>query len=77
MSQSWRKSSRSAANGNCLEVAWRKSSRSVGNGACVEAADGQGVILVRDSKNPDGGVLSLSTEAWREFTRRIKRDAQA
>lgn len=35
----WKKSSRSMANGNCVEVTkWLKSSRSYGNGACVEIA---------------------------------------
>lgn len=35
---SWRKSSYSHANGNCVEVTgWRKSRRSMANGNCVEA----------------------------------------
>jgi Domain of unknown function (DUF397) len=32
----WRKSSYSAGNNACVEVAWCKASASVGNGACVE-----------------------------------------
>jgi len=32
----WRKSSFSAGNGACVEVAWHKSSFSAGNGECVE-----------------------------------------
>ncbi len=34
----WRKSSRSASNGHCLEARWRKSGRSINGGHCLEAA---------------------------------------
>ena len=43
---------------------WRKSSRSAANRCCVEAAAcPHGDVLVRDSKDPDGPVLSFSREA--------------
>ncbi|WP_436495065.1 DUF397 domain-containing protein [Actinokineospora sp. HUAS TT18] len=37
---------------------WRKSTFS-GGGECVEVARFPGVIAVRDSKNPAGGVLAF------------------
>jgi Domain of unknown function (DUF397) len=48
---------------------WRKSSYSGGNGGqCVEVArDLPGIIAVRDSKDPEGGALTLTPEQWRAF----------
>lgn len=49
------------------EAAWRKSSRSGATGACVEVCALHGSVLVRDSKNPDGPVLTFTPRAWAEF----------
>ncbi|WP_433345937.1 DUF397 domain-containing protein [Micromonospora sp. CA-111912] len=48
---------------------WRKSTKSGNNGgACIEVADNlPGVVLVRDTKDRDGGALSFSPAAWRGF----------
>ncbi|MEV4707157.1 DUF397 domain-containing protein [Actinoplanes sp. NPDC049316] len=45
---------------------WRKSSRSSA-GACVEVAPRPDAILVRDSKNPQGAVLTFSRDAFATF----------
>lgn len=65
----WRKSSRSADTGNCVEVAfgWRKSSRSATTANCVEVAVGDEVVGVRDSKNTDGGLLVVPVRRWADF----------
>jgi hypothetical protein len=48
-------------------LAWRKSARSISNGACVEVAPATGTIVVRDSVNPAGAMISYSTETWQAF----------
>lgn len=40
---------------------WRKAAASTGNGACVELAAGDGgAVLLRDSKDPQGPVLTFT-----------------
>jgi hypothetical protein len=50
---------------------WRKSARSGNQGNCVEVAANllphTGEILVRDSKNPDGAVLTFTEAEWKAF----------
>ncbi|HEX4060502.1 MAG TPA: DUF397 domain-containing protein [Streptosporangiaceae bacterium] len=75
--QGWRKSSYTGNGGNnCVEVgtAWRKSSFSGNGGAeCVEVARNlPRVVAVRDSKDRNGPMLTLTPEDWRAFTGRVK-----
>ena len=72
----WRKSSRSGGEGqSCVEVAiWRKSSHSGTSGAeCVEFARAHQMVLMRDSKHPEGGVLAFTPAEWRTFRRSLVR----
>ena len=53
-------------------LSWHRSSYSGGNGGqCVEVA-APGRVLVRDSKNPDGGRLAFGAMVWQEFAARLK-----
>lgn len=57
------------------EYKWRKASRSGAQGDnCVEVATNvPGVVAVRDSKNPDGSVLTVSPAEWRAFVAALER----
>ncbi|MGC4855715.1 DUF397 domain-containing protein [Micromonospora sp. DT4] len=52
-----------------IEPRWRISTRSTDSGGnCVEVADNlPGVVLVRDSKDRSGPVLTFSPSAWTGF----------
>ena len=71
----WRKSSFSFANGNCVEAAgnFRKSSASK-SGNCAEVASlPAGTVLVRDTTDRSGPVLSFPAATWERFTAKVKR----
>ncbi|MEU3455157.1 DUF397 domain-containing protein [Micromonospora sp. NPDC006766] len=52
----WRKSTRSSAQGNCVEV----------------ADNLPGVVAVRDSKDPQGPALAFTPAAWSAFVASAK-----
>ncbi len=49
------------------DAIWRKSVKTQNNGACVEVARVGDVIGVRDSKDPDGPVLTFTTREFEAF----------
>lgn len=54
------------------EYHWRKAKRSANDGACVEAAAVNGLVAVRDSKDPAGSWLRYPVRSWHDFTTSLK-----
>jgi hypothetical protein len=51
-----------------MRETWYKSSRSGGADNCVEARlTGDGSVQLRDSKDPDGSVLTFTPSEWDAF----------
>jgi Domain of unknown function (DUF397) len=54
-------------------LAWRKSSYSGGSGGdCVEVAGTATAVMVRDTKDRNGGTLAFAPDAWEAFTTSLK-----
>jgi hypothetical protein len=54
-------------------IPWRTSTYSAYNGNCVQVADlDVNRIGVRDSKNPDGPVLTFAANDWQTFVDGLK-----
>jgi hypothetical protein len=61
---------------SCAE--WHKSSYSGQSGNCVEVARNlPGLVVVRDSRQPDGVKLVVSRETWRGFVNAIRPERAA
>ncbi|MGW2623010.1 DUF397 domain-containing protein [Micromonospora taraxaci] len=60
------------------EALWRTATRSSNNGGdCVEVADNlPGRVLVRDSKDRDGGTLAFASAAWSSFVDGVRRSGR-
>jgi hypothetical protein len=59
-----------------LNPRWRTSSHSGNGGECVEVGrDSDGMIMVRDIKNPDGPVCWYTPAGWRGFLARVRSGA--
>lgn len=65
----WRKSSYSSgSDANCVEVAaWGKSSYSGSDANCVEVSSTSTTVGVRDTKDREGGHLTIPAPAWTAF----------
>jgi hypothetical protein len=51
---------------------WRKSTYSGANGGdCIEVAS-TAVVLIRDTADRGGAILSIPAEAWQSFTESLK-----
>lgn len=46
---------------------WRRSQLSVNNGQCLELARAEGMIAIRDSKDPSGPVLMYTPAEFHAF----------
>jgi hypothetical protein len=55
---------------NRTEAQWRRADCT--NGSCVEVAKVGDRYLVRDSKAPDGAVLTFSEAEWEAFVGGVK-----
>ena len=54
-----------------VAIVWRKSTASSAEN-CVEVAFIRGQVLIRDSANPEGAVLSVPSAEWNAFLAKVR-----
>lgn len=65
----WRVATYTGSSGSCVEIAsWRVATYTGGSGSCVEVGDTDHAVLVRDTKDRNGGTLTFPAAAWQSFT---------
>jgi uncharacterized protein DUF397 len=60
---------------NFDKASWRKSSRSAAATNCIEAAIVEQTIGVRDSQNPDKGILIFSSHQWQRLIHKVTHES--
>jgi hypothetical protein len=58
-------------------INWRKSAFSADSGNCVEICALVPSVLVRDSQDLDGPILTVKSRQWADFVQRMRRDELA
>jgi Domain of unknown function (DUF397) len=56
-----------------VRFAWRKASASHPANACVEVAPADGMVAMRDSKDPGGPILRYTAAEWHAFLEGAKK----
>ncbi|MEV7781884.1 DUF397 domain-containing protein [Kitasatospora sp. NPDC088351] len=51
---------------------WRKARVSNPNDDCVECGPLEGMVMVRDSKDPSGPTLAFPADAWQAFVAGVR-----
>jgi hypothetical protein len=55
-----------------MSQSWYKSTYSANDNACVEVCRTDGGMMVRDSKDPNGAVLTFTPDEWTAFISGVK-----
>lgn len=53
--------------GELSRLNWRKATYSIANGDCAEVASVAGIVMIRDTKDTSGQILSYPSDSWRSF----------
>jgi hypothetical protein len=57
--------------GDCVQVGFRKADASADTN-CVEVGHAEDMVLVRDSKDPDGQVITFTEQRWASLLDAVK-----